>query len=158
MISPVAKPANSLEWAAAPRILTLVGVILIGSNIACGLLHLHGWPFTCGPAFSDILTAEIRTLAIELDDGTGTIAAYDSHDVSVLSGIPESRVAAIFDNIYRHPERPELPTAFCEFLRKRVRGLNNVAPIRFYLERLTVVPTEQSKNPLDRQLFFECKQ
>jgi len=86
---------------------------LIGANTACGLLHVHGWPFTCGPTFSAIRTPEIRTLAVERIDRAGNIAIYNPIRPSA------ERLGGIYDNIYGHPEKPELPTAFCEFSEKK---------------------------------------
>jgi hypothetical protein len=151
-ISTAANLANPSERAAAPRILTLVGVTLIGTNTACGLLHVHGWPFTGGPAFSTISPPEIRTFAVERIDRTGNTAIYNPIRPSA------TRLAGIYNNIYGHPGKPELRTAFCKFLRKSVPGWNDAASIRFYAERVSVVPTEQSKNPLERHLVFECEQ
>jgi len=159
MISTAANSISPSELATAPRILTFVGFTLIGTNAAFGLLHVHGWPFTCGPTFSHVARPEIRTFAIERMDRTGNIAVYERLDAfhGVYRGLSAEWLAAIYNNIYSHPENPELATAFCEFLRKNVPGWNDAASIRFYSERVSVLPTEQSKNPLERRLFFECR-
>ena len=139
-----------------PQILVWVGASLIATNTVFGLLHLVGWPFSSGPPFSHIATPTIRAFAVERVDRAGNVGAFDSH--SVFKWLSGYRLAAIYDNIYRHPERPELPTAFCGLLRRTVSEWNDATLIRFYVERVSVVPTELSKNPLERKLFFECKQ
>jgi predicted DCC family thiol-disulfide oxidoreductase YuxK len=140
----------------APRILVWLGASLIATNAVFGLLHVFGWPFSCGPAFNHIATPKIRAFAVERVDGAGNVAVFDHR--SVFKWLSGYRLAAIYDNIYRHPERPELPTAFCGFLRRTVPEWNDATLIRFYVERVSVLPTELSKNPLERKLFFECKQ
>jgi hypothetical protein len=76
----------------------------------------------------------------------------------VFKWLSGERLDGIYNNIYRHPEKPELPMAFCGFLKKTVPGWADATLVKFYVERVSVVPTEQSKNPLERKLFFECKQ
>jgi predicted DCC family thiol-disulfide oxidoreductase YuxK len=135
--------------------LICIGVTLIAVNTAFGLFKLHGWPFTCGPTFSHIATPKIRSFAVTRVNPSGKVAVFKRSGIfKWLSG---ERLGSVYDNIYRHPEKPELPTAFCGFLRKTVPGWADATLIQFYVEHVSVVPTEQSKNPLDRTLFFECK-
>lgn len=157
MISTAGNPFNSCEEAGVPRILIFVGVTLIATNTAFGLLHVRGWPFTCGPTFARILTPEIRTLALQRIDRSGNVAVYERLDAfhSVCSWLSGEWLEAIYNNIYSHPEKPELAIAFSEFLIKSVPGWSDAASIRFYAERVSILPTEQSKNPSDKQLFFE---
>jgi len=123
---------------------------------------VHGWPFTCGPTFSSIQKPEIRTLAIERIDRTGNTGIFEHSDafwsIHRYKWLSAGWLDAIYNNIYSHPENPELASAFCKFLRKNIPGWNDATSIRFYAERVNIVPTEQSKNPLEKRLFFECGQ
>ena len=101
-------------------------------------------------------SSSISLMKIERVNPSGNVAVFKRS--SVFKWLSAQRLGGIYDNIYRHPEKPELPTVFCEFLRKTVPGWNDAASIRFYAEWVSVLPTEQSKNPLKRQLVFECKQ
>ena len=141
----------------ALQALLFVGISLIATNTAFGLFKLHGWPFTCGPTFNHIATPQVRTFAIERVDRSGNVAVFDRSS-SEFKWLRGERLAAIYDNIYRHPERPELPTAFCRFLRRTAPDWADAVVIRFYVEHVSVLPTEWSKPPSQRKLFFECTQ
>ena len=142
-----------IGWKLMPSPLVLVGVSLIATNTFCGLLKLHGWPFTCGPTYSHIATPTIRTFSIERVDHAGNIALFKH-----LKWLGGEHLFAVYDNIYRHPQTPEVLTAFCELLRRTVPGWADASSIRFYVEKVSVLPNERSKNPLQRKLVFECNQ
>ncbi len=147
---------NVFGWGLTPHALICTGVTLIAITTAFGLFKLKGWPFTVGPTFNHIATPTIRSFSVERVNLSGDVTVFKRSGVfKWLSG---ERLDGIYNNIYRHPEKPELPMAFCGFLKKTVPGWADATLVKFYVERVSVVPTEQSKNPLERKLFFECKQ
>jgi hypothetical protein len=129
---------------------------LIAVNTAFGLFKLKGWPFNGGPTFNHIATPTIRTFAVERVDPSGNVAVLTR--LGGFKSPSNEGLRGIYDNMYRHPEEPELPTAFCGFLRKTVPGWADSTLIQLYVELVSVVPTERSRNPLEKRLFFECKQ
>ena len=153
---PAGNTATIFGWRLISQPLILVGVGLIATNTFFSLFKLHGWPFACGPTHNHIATPTIRAFAVERVDRAGYVSLVNRSEV--FKGLSGERLSAIYDNIYRHPERPELAMAFCGFLRRTIPGWADAPSIRFYVERVSVLPTERSKNPLQRKLFFECKQ
>jgi vitamin K-dependent gamma-carboxylase-like protein len=136
-------------------VLVLIGVVLVAANALFGLLHAHGWPFTCFPTFHHIATPECHLFAIERTDVEGNVVSLDR--VHGLKNVSLYRLQAICANIYHHSEKPELAIAFCDVLKKNVPGWQDSVAIRFYIERNTVLPAKRNKNPLDKRLFHECK-
>ena len=151
-----ANTGNAYDRLVKPRAIVWVGVSLIATNSIFGLMHLVGWPFSSGPAYTHIQAATDRSYAVDRVDRAGKVAVLDSR--GLCKWLSMYWLAPIYDNIYRHPERRQLQIAFCKLLRRTVPGWSDATSIRFYVERVSVVPTQWSQNPLERTLFFESKE
>jgi len=119
------------------------------------IFHLQGWPFTCFPSFHHIATEKTMLFRIETVDDAGNTTSLDPASALKVHDIFIGQ--AICDNIYRHPEKPEIARAFCKVLRESMPGRDRKLPIRIYAEENSVLPWESGMNPLARRLVFECK-
>jgi len=133
----------------------LVGVTIITTNTVFAIFHLHGWPFTCFPSFHHIATERTMLFQLERVDSAGNTDFLDLP--SEVKALDIFRVQAICDNIYRHPEKPEIGTAFCKVLRESMPDCDRSFAIRLYAEENSVLPWERWNNPLSRRLVFECR-
>jgi hypothetical protein len=130
-------------------------MVIVGTNTVFGIFHLHGWPFTSFPSFEQIETGRMMLFRVEkIDDAGNTASLYPS---SALKALDIFRFQVICDNVYRHPEKPEIGMAFCRVLRESMPDCDRSFAIRFYAEENSVLPWESGKNPLTRRLVFECK-
>ena len=84
--------------------------------------------------------------------------------LAILAQPPQIDIYEIKDRAEQNKVIAAVQAVMCEqklnlrVLKKTVPGWADATLVKFYVGQVSVVPTEQSKNPLERKLFFECKQ
>jgi hypothetical protein len=137
----------------------LVGGILLGVNVICGLGHVHSWPFSVYPTFavrSDSLTTTIQISAVD-SSGRPVDVLSAGEEASAL-GLSAPRVRGLTRSLLlvSDPrERTARLKALWRVWRKRTRSLGRVKTVRFYRVTYPVSPPFRPKRPLSTTQIAE---
>lgn len=141
----------------APRAALVMGVALLGINSLAGATQVyHGWPFCSYPSFSARSSPYRYDLAVEVQEAgawrrVDSLPLQRALDRSRYHEIVRVTVQRIRAGGEAGPARLE---AFLELWRRLAPAARHGA-LRVYLERITVIPEERSRNPLSRELVGE---
>jgi hypothetical protein len=137
----------------------LVGGILLGVNVICGLGHVHSWPFSVYPTFavrSDSLTTTIQISAVD-SSGRPVDVLSAGEEASAL-GLSAPRVRGLTRSLLlvSDPrERTARLKALWRVWRKRTRSLGRVKTVRFYRVTYPVRHPISPKRPLSTTQIAE---
>lgn len=137
----------------------LVGGILLGVNVICGLGHVHSWPFSVYPTFAVRSDSLITTIQISAADSSGrpVDVLSASEEMSALGlSIPRVRGLTRSLLLVSDPqERTAKLKALWRVWRDRNRSLGRVRTVRFYRVMYPVSPPFRPKRPLSKTQIAE---
>jgi hypothetical protein len=91
--------------AAPPRAVMLVGGALLAVNVVLGFAQVEtGWPFACGPTFSDVTPAEAQALEVVVERG-GRQEQLD--EAPIRAALRPERWSALLGRIAAEPDEGE---------------------------------------------------
>lgn len=136
----------------------IVGTTLLVANLVCGLALIDSWPFAVYPTFAAVEEKYIQSLTISFtgqDGTTGEIIPYK--EKSFQSKIHPSRLIGLFTQVLWARDAGEVErrgTGLLKVLSDDDSRLGDATSIRIYKDVCSVVPGEESHNPLRRELLL----
>jgi hypothetical protein len=165
LIARVRRGRRPAEAAAArddrvPWAIALVGSLLLAGAIATGtrLVDIL-WPFMLYPTFASVEGATRTQMAVRAVDATGRERDVDLRRLN--DALPErfepARLYGLVDRMIGDPEpvRAQKLAALWTVLAPGDPTLGAARAIRFYREKVSVVPERRREPPLERELVLE---
>jgi hypothetical protein len=143
-----------------PWAIALVGSLLLAGAIATGtrLVDIL-WPFMLYPTFASVEGATRTQMAVRAVDATGRERDVDLRRLN--DALPErfepARLYGLVDRMIGDPEpvRAQKLAALWTVLAPGDPTLGAARAIRFYREKVSVVPERRREPPLERELVLE---
>jgi hypothetical protein len=138
-----------------------VGTLLLSVNILCGLALVDSWPFAVYPTFASVQEKYLQSLTISLvnPDGTTTeIIPYKER--SLQSKIPPSRLIGLFTQMLWAKDSAEARTkgtALLTVLAEYDARLRQAKSVQIFKDICSVIPEEQNRNPVRRELLVRVE-
>ncbi len=138
-----------------------VGTLLLSINILCGIALIDSWPFAVYPTFATVQEKYLQSLTISLlnPDGTTTeIIPYKER--SLQSKMHPSRLIGLFTQVLWAKDSIEVRTrgtALLTVLAEDDVRLRQAKSIQIYKDICSVIPEEQSRNPVRRELLVSVE-
>jgi hypothetical protein len=138
-----------------------VGALLLSINILCGLALVDSWPFAVYPTFATVQEKYLQSLTISLlnPDGTTTeIIPYKER--SLQSKMHPSRLIGLFTQVLWAKDSTEVKTrgtALLKVLAEDDVRLRQAKSIQIFKDICSVIPEEQNKNPVRRELLLNVE-
>jgi hypothetical protein len=139
----------------------IVGSLLLSINILCGLALVDSWPFAVYPTFATIQEKYLQSLTISLlnPDGTTTeIIPYKER--SLQSKMHPSRLIGLFTQVLWAKDSTEARTrgtALVKVLAEDDTRLRQAKSIQIFKDICSVIPEEQNRNPVRRELLVSVE-
>ncbi len=139
----------------------LVGTLLLSINILCGLALVDSWPFAVYPTFATVQEKYLQSLTISLlnPDGTTTeIIPYKER--SLQSKMHPSRLIGLFTQVLWAKDSTEVRTrgtALLKVLAEDDARLRQAKSIQIFKDICSVIPEEQNRNPVRRELLVSVE-
>jgi hypothetical protein len=139
----------------------IVGSLLLSINILCGLALVDSWPFAVYPTFATVQEKYLQSLTISLlnPDGTTTeIIPYKER--SLQSKMHPSRLIGLFTQVLWAKDSTEVRTrgtALLKVLAEDDARLRQAKSIQIFKDICSVIPEEQNRNPVRRELLVSVE-
>jgi hypothetical protein len=159
--SAIINPSRSLVSLGHSKSTVIVGTLLLSVNILCGLALVDSWPFAVYPTFATVQEKYLQSLTISLlnPDGTTTeIIPYKER--SLQSKMHPSRLIGLFTQVLWAKDSTEARTrgtALLKVLAEDDTRLRQAKSIQIFKDICSVIPKEQNRNPVRRELLVSIE-
>jgi len=138
-----------------------IGTLLLSLNILCGIALIDSWPFAVYPTFAGVQEKYIQSLTISFVNPDGTAAEIVPYkERSLQSAIHPSRLIGLFTQVLWAKDSTEeglRGTALLTVLEEHDTRLHQARSIKIFKDICSVIPEEQSGNPVRRELLFSVE-
>jgi hypothetical protein len=139
-----------------------VGSILLSINILCGLALIDSWPFAIYPTFAAVQEKYIQSLTISLSNPDGTVSEIIPYkERSLQSKMHPSRLIGLFTQVLWAKDSTEARARGIALLKVLAEGdprLRQAKSIQIFKDICSVIPEEQNRNPVRRELLVSVEQ
>jgi hypothetical protein len=157
--NPSQMPAR--PWQRKSNGIFVIGSLLFAINILFGITLIDSWPFAVYPTFASVEEKYLQSLTISLsnpDRTTTEIIPYKEQ--SLQSRIHPSRLIGLFTQVLWARDSTEVKrrgTALIQVLAEDDARIRHATSIRMYKDICSVIPEEQKKNPVRRDLLLSVQ-
>ncbi len=142
-------------------VVLLVGTLLLSINILCGLALIDSWPFAVYPTFASVQEKYLQSLTISLLNPDGTTTEIISYkERSFQSKMHPSRLIGLFTQVLWTKDSTEARTrgiALLKVLAEDDTRLRQGKSIQIFKDICSVIPEEQNRNPVQRELLVSVE-
>ena len=135
----------------------IVGSLLLSINILCGVALVDSWPFAVYPTFATVQEKYLQSLTISLLNPDGTITEIIPYkERSLQSKLHPSRLIGLFTQVLWAKDSTEARTrgtALLKVLAEDDTRLHQAKSIQIFKDICSVIPEEQNRNPVRRELL-----
>lgn len=139
----------------------LVGTLLLSINILCGLTLVDSWPFAVYPTFATVQEKYLQSLTISLLNSDGTTSEIIPYkERSLQSKMHPSRLIGLFTQVLWAKDSTEARTrgtALLKVLAEDDTRLRQAKSIQIFKDICSVIPEEQNRNPVRRELLVRVE-
>jgi hypothetical protein len=139
----------------------MIGSSLLAINILCGITLIDSWPFAVYPTFATVEEKYLQLLTISLSNPDGTTSEIIPYkEQSLQSRIHPSRLIGLFTQVLWAKDSTEVKrrgTALLQVLAEDDGRIRHATSIRMYKDICSVIPEEQIKNPVRRELLLSVQ-
>ena len=156
-VNPSRKPVSL--WHSKSTV--IVGSLLLFINILCGLALVDSWPFAIYPTFATIQEKYLQSLTISLLNPNGTTTEIIPYkERSLQSKMHPSRLIGLFTQVLWVKDSTEARTrgtALLKVLAEDDTRLRQAKSIQIFKDICSVIPEEQNRNPVRRELLVSVE-
>lgn len=139
-----------------------VGTLLLSINILCGLALVDSWPFAVYPTFATVQEKYLQSLTLSLLNPDGTTTEMIPYKERLLqSKMHPSRLIGLFTQVLWAKDSTEARTrgtALLKVLAENDPRLRQAKSIQIFKDICSVIPEEQNRNPVRRELLVSVEQ